>query len=248
MEGHIKTYRQLLHSDLWLCEPFTRGQAWIDLIGLANSKDGFIRVRGNKITVKRGQVGFSEVTLAKRWQWSRGKFRRFIGELEMEQQIVQQKSKLTSLISILNYEKYQSSEQQENNRRDTNNNNIYNTDSSSYTTVVAKGTESSTYIPEISNTHWIQKYVINNCNNLSTVKYQLTDSQCKSLEKDYPKEKIQLALDDLDTKLDTSKYFNIYKPLVKFIKAIKEDAAIFQLNANPKRIPTEVRIKRIPAC
>jgi DNA replication protein DnaD len=89
-------------------EPFTRSQAWIDLILLANHKPGVIRVRGNRVDVKRGQVGWSQVALAKRWKWSRGKVRRFLKELEKnDHQIVQQKNNITTLINIINYEQYQ---------------------------------------------------------------------------------------------------------------------------------------------
>jgi len=107
--GWIKIWRQVMDTDLWLEEKFTRGQAWIDLLMLANHQDGFVRVRGVKVEVKRGQIALSEVELAKRWKWSRGKVRRFCSELESKtvQQIEQQKNNVTTLISIINYEKYQ---------------------------------------------------------------------------------------------------------------------------------------------
>jgi len=105
--GWVKIHRQLSSTDLWLSEPFTRGQAWVDLIILTNHKDGFYRVRGIKINVKRGQCGWSEVALSKRWQWSRGKVRRFLCELETVHQIVQQKTNVTTLINIVNYDRYQ---------------------------------------------------------------------------------------------------------------------------------------------
>lgn len=108
MDGWIKLYRQLSDSQIWLSEPFTRGQAWVDLIMLANHKDGFVRARGVRVDVKRGQVAWSEISLAKRWKWSRGKVRRFLQELEEnDSQIVQQKDNVTSLLSIVNYDKFQ---------------------------------------------------------------------------------------------------------------------------------------------
>lgn len=110
MKGWIKLHRQISSSDLWKSEKFTRGQAWVDLILLANHKSGFIRARGIKIDVKRGQVGTSQDTLSKRWGWSRGKVLRFLNELEMEQQIVQQKNNVSSLLSIVNYDEYQSND------------------------------------------------------------------------------------------------------------------------------------------
>jgi hypothetical protein len=107
MSGWIKLHRQMLESDLWKSEPFTRAQVWIDLLLLANHSKGFIRARGVRIDVDRGQVGMSQVVLSKRWKWSRGKTKRFLDELEMDQQIVQQKNNVSSLITITNYSRYQ---------------------------------------------------------------------------------------------------------------------------------------------
>ncbi len=97
-----------MQSDMWKSEPFTRGQAWIDLLMLANFKDGWFRCRGVRVEVLRGQVGHGTVALAKRWQWSRGKVKRFLNELETVQQIVQQKDNVTTCITITNYSQYQS--------------------------------------------------------------------------------------------------------------------------------------------
>lgn len=125
-KGWIKLHRKSFENDLYFAEPFTKWQAWTDLLLLANHKDGSIRKRGIRVIVERGQVGCSEVTLAKRWKWSRGKVRRFLNDLKMVQQIVQQKTHTTSLISIVNYDEYQvlvqQTEQQTDIKRYTNNN------------------------------------------------------------------------------------------------------------------------------
>ncbi|HDY87095.1 MAG TPA: hypothetical protein ENH82_03145 [bacterium] len=107
MEGWIRLHRKLTLKDLWLAEPFTRGQAWVDMLLLANYEDGYIRVRGNKVPIKRGQLGWSEVKLAERWEWSRNKVRRFLAELKSAQQIEQQNTFITSIITVVNYELYQ---------------------------------------------------------------------------------------------------------------------------------------------
>lgn len=120
-EGWIKLHRKLMTTDLWLAEPFTRGQAWADLILLANYKEGFIRIRGIKIPVNRGQVGWSELKLAERWKWSRNKVRRFISELKTEQQIEQQIICKTSVLTLLNYEEYQGSDTTDGTTNDTTN-------------------------------------------------------------------------------------------------------------------------------
>lgn len=113
-QGYIKLWRKLQDNSLWKQEKFTRGQAWIDLILLANHKPSKIMIRGIEISIERGQLAYSELTLAKRWKWSRGKVRRFLSYLSQKtvQQIKQETNNITSIITILNYESYQGNEQQ----------------------------------------------------------------------------------------------------------------------------------------
>ncbi len=98
---------------MWLAEPFTRGQAWLDLIGLANYQAGQIRRRGIPVTVHRGQVGWSQEALAVRWKWSVGKVKRFLKEMKIDGRIsietVLKNVKVTSLITMTNYARYQGS-------------------------------------------------------------------------------------------------------------------------------------------
>lgn len=107
MEGYILLYRKIIDNPYYFSEPFTHSQAWIDMLLIANHKSGYIYKRGVKIEVKRGQIGYDSKSLSSRWKWSRGKVLRFLDELEIDQQIVQQKNNLTTLISICNYDSYQ---------------------------------------------------------------------------------------------------------------------------------------------
>ena len=97
----------MFDNDLWAAEPFTKGQAWIDLIGNANHKPASIWIRGIEVKVDRGQLAWSELTMAKRWQWSRGKVRRYLGMLRDRGMAVQQTNKVTSVLTICNYSVYQ---------------------------------------------------------------------------------------------------------------------------------------------
>ena len=107
MEGWIKLHRQILDSELWIEEKFTRGQAWVDLLMLATHKDSSFRKRGIKINLHRGQVGKSLDELSKRWRWSIGKVKRFLNELENETQIKIDNNNVNQVITIVNYDKYQ---------------------------------------------------------------------------------------------------------------------------------------------
>jgi len=106
-EGWIRLHRAPDANPLWLLEPFTKAQAWVDIVLNANYTQGVMSVRGNIITIERGQLGWSEVTMAKRWRWSRDKVRRFLSYLEDGQNIRQQKTQITTIITICNYDKYQ---------------------------------------------------------------------------------------------------------------------------------------------
>lgn len=112
MEGWIKLHRQLLESDLWRSEAFSKGQAWVDLILLANHKDSFFYKRGVKIDVKRGQLARSSVELSDRWKWSRSKVMKFLKDLKKEQQISITVSTVTQVVTVINYDNYQQKEQQ----------------------------------------------------------------------------------------------------------------------------------------
>ena len=106
-DGWISIYRKITENPLYFSEPFTRMQAWIDMIIIANHKESFFYVRGNKVTVKRGEIGYSQQSLAVRWQWSRGKVVRFLNEMEKSGMIVQQKNSVNNIISIVKYADYQ---------------------------------------------------------------------------------------------------------------------------------------------
>ena len=112
MEGWIKLHRKLGDQYLWTAEPFTRGQAWVDLVMLASYETSFFYIRGNRVDVQRGQLAWSERKLSFRWKWSRTKIKNFLKDLEKELQISQQKTQLISIITIINYEEYQQKEPQ----------------------------------------------------------------------------------------------------------------------------------------
>lgn len=107
MIGYIKLYRQLFENPDYFAEKFSRIQAWIDLLLLANYEDGYIFVRGIRVEVKRGQLAKSLDYLAERWKWSKHTVLNYLKELETALQIALQRQNSISLITIVNYEKFQ---------------------------------------------------------------------------------------------------------------------------------------------
>ena len=120
-DGWIVLHRKITDNDMWRSEKFTKAQAWIDMILLANFEDSMFFVRGNEVQVKRGQIAWSESKLGKRWKWSRDKVRRFLRWLKTRQQIIQHNSPILNIIEIVNYNEYQKTiqqtRQQKNNRK-----------------------------------------------------------------------------------------------------------------------------------
>lgn len=106
--GWIKLHRKLMDSPMWTAEPFTKGQAWVDLLMLADYE--------TKGEYKRGCVYKSQRYLAQRWHWSERKVARFLRDLEhgntnvhIDGHMVVHTDRRTngSIVTIENWGKYQ---------------------------------------------------------------------------------------------------------------------------------------------
>lgn len=103
--------RKLLEDPLWLAEPFTKGQAWLDLIGRASYEDGEL--------TRRGELLVSERELARRWQWTRARVRWFLKKLETDGMIKRTRERTTpqptqgTTLTVENYDKYQTAQPRE---------------------------------------------------------------------------------------------------------------------------------------
>ena len=86
----IKLDRGLKTNPLWLERPFSRGQAWVDLLLLAQGVDKEKMYRGKVQNQKPGVVYTSILFLTKRWGWSRQKVYRFLEELMKDKMVVVQ--------------------------------------------------------------------------------------------------------------------------------------------------------------
>lgn len=108
MEGWIALYRQIRDSWIWKNnEPFDKRSAWIDLLLTVNHKSKKIPFENDFIEIERGQTLTSIKRLAERWKWSRHKVSDFLDQLEQDTMIVQVRDNRKTLVSIVNYDKYQ---------------------------------------------------------------------------------------------------------------------------------------------
>lgn len=106
-KGWIMLDRQLQDHWLWDEKPYSKGQAWVDLLMLANWQEKKTLCKGKLVTCKRGDINLSLLALAERWGWSRGKVNRFLDLLESDNMVSSERTVNRTTITIENYSKYQ---------------------------------------------------------------------------------------------------------------------------------------------
>jgi DNA replication protein DnaD len=106
-KGWILLYRSVRDGWIWEQKPFSFGQAWIDLILDVNHEDKKLFVNGKLIKIKRGQKWTSIRVLAARWGWRQEKVLQYIKALEQDGMITRKATRSGTLLTIVNYGKYQ---------------------------------------------------------------------------------------------------------------------------------------------
>ena len=104
--GWVPVSRELQDHWMWDDKPFAHGQAWIDLIMLANYEDTKMPYKGEIITCERGTVNLSISYLANRWGWSRHKTRDFLNLLESDGMVTVNATTNRTTITLENYSFY----------------------------------------------------------------------------------------------------------------------------------------------
>ena len=106
-QGWIKLDRQIADNFLWDIRPFSPGQAWIDLLILANRDDRKQVFRGEIVELKAGTVYTSILQLSHRWGWSRKKTTAFIELIEKDGMVTTKRTTQGTTITIENWGKFQ---------------------------------------------------------------------------------------------------------------------------------------------
>lgn len=114
MQGWIKTYRSICEHWLWQDKPFSKGQAFIDLMLLANHADNKMLDDSSLTLVKRGELLTSIRILCERWGWSNTKVKKFLNVLEEDKMIVSKSDRRKTVITICNYDEFQNADKLKN--------------------------------------------------------------------------------------------------------------------------------------
>jgi len=128
-KGWVKLWREQFTHGVSDRKPWCDGYAWSYLYSQANYKPGIANFRNQYIPVERGQLITSVLKLSKTFGWTRKRTKAFLISLQNQEMIVwksgtkwDQKGTLNgynrrdnrfSIISICNYEKFQSTEGEE---------------------------------------------------------------------------------------------------------------------------------------
>ena len=107
MDGWIRVQRSLVEHWLWQDEPYSFGQAWVDLLLTASWKDHKSYFHGELEHKKAGTVYTSKRYLADRWKWNRRKLDKFLSALEGDKMVEIESTKNCTTINIVNYTMYQ---------------------------------------------------------------------------------------------------------------------------------------------
>ncbi len=96
--------------------PYDRRSAWLWMIAKASRLDRRINHKGKPLEIKRGQLLGSRKFLAEKWGWSEQSVRTFLNALTIDGmiEINQSNGHYANVITICNYDAYQSAPKKEN--------------------------------------------------------------------------------------------------------------------------------------
>lgn len=115
MAGYITIPRDLFTDKTFKPGKANETFAFIDLIQLAEYKDRDVNIKGQIIHLNRGELATSVRILSERWCWSVNATTHALDTLERCGKVIRRKSNVTSIISIVNYDKYQPNSNAESN-------------------------------------------------------------------------------------------------------------------------------------
>lgn len=106
-KGWISLHRKIQDHWIWQDKPFSKGQAWIDILLMVNHKEQKVLFNNQVITVEEGEKITSIRQLCDRWGWSNTKVNNFLDLLQKEEMITYKSDTKKTVIKVLNYNDYQ---------------------------------------------------------------------------------------------------------------------------------------------
>jgi hypothetical protein len=115
LSNYVPINRKFFKHPFWAEErTFSKSEAWLDLIQAARfeESEAAALIGGKMVRWNRGQLPASLRYLAERWKWSKNKVDDFLGLLEDEGMVERHGLAGQTIISLCNYDEYNSSGQQ----------------------------------------------------------------------------------------------------------------------------------------
>lgn len=119
MSGWISIHRKIKDNWIWEDKPFSKGQAWIDILLMVNHEYKKIPLGNELVEVKRGSRVTSIRQLCDRWGWSNTKVRGFLKLLEEEKMLIVKSDSKKTTLTVVNYNDYQVAKDSENDTETT---------------------------------------------------------------------------------------------------------------------------------
>jgi hypothetical protein len=92
-------------------DPWSLMEAWMDLIASAQYKPSELEIRGQIVTIERGQFLTTIGALAKRWMWSEKEVRTFLDRIQRHNLAIREtgtpKGSRPTVLTLCNYNIYQ---------------------------------------------------------------------------------------------------------------------------------------------
>ena len=108
MQGWISIHRQMQEHWLWKEKrEFSKAEAWIDILLNVNHQDAEVNIKNEVYKVKRGDSIISLKNWADRWNWSKGRVKRYFTLLQKENMIRFKCDSKTTHLTVCKYDSYQ---------------------------------------------------------------------------------------------------------------------------------------------
>lgn len=225
--GWMLLHRKIQSNWLWTDKPFARGQAWIDLLMLANFEEGKVMSKGILVDVQRGQVFRTIKFLSDRWGWNPKKVRVFLETLERESMVTLKGLSNGTLITIENYTFYNGEGQTECTSNDT------TEDTPRGEQRASQGSHKNKNKEEIKKNkkELNNKHTYGEMNNV-----RLTDDELEKLKKKFPYD-YNKRIDDLSIYISSKgdKYKSHYSTILSWSRKNNDAPRIVETYKEPER-------------